>query len=78
MEDRLELGVSLVADRLDLALVAIARGLLLEEGAQGRDVALAEYLSQKRTYSWSPAVTGAPRPARTAPGTVRLASRAPP
>ena len=47
MEDQLELRVRLVADRLDLALVAVALGLLLKEGAQGRDVALAEYLPQK-------------------------------
>ena len=78
VEDWLELGVSLVADRLDLALVAIARGLLLEEGAQGRDVALAEYLSQKPDVLLVASRHRRPRPARTAPGTVRLASRAPP
>jgi hypothetical protein len=46
MQDHGKLGVRLLADRLNLPLVAVAAGLLDEKRPEGIGVALAEHLAQ--------------------------------
>jgi hypothetical protein len=43
MQQHLDLGVGLRADRLDLALVAVAAGLGLKEGPERADAALPKH-----------------------------------
>jgi hypothetical protein len=46
VQDRAELGVRLLPDRLDLALVAVTSSLLFEEGTEGGDVAPPEHFPE--------------------------------
>ncbi len=46
VQDRLDLVVGLLADRLDLLLAAVAAGLFDQERPQGSNVALAQHRAQ--------------------------------
>jgi len=48
VQQRLDLGVGLGADRLNLALIAVAAGLRLQERAEHRHVTSAQRLAELR------------------------------
>jgi hypothetical protein len=65
VQQRLDLGVGLGADRLHLALVAVAAGLCFEERSERRNAALPQHITQPIDVC---AVVGAHRRGSGGPG----------